>query len=100
MSARFRTQPERLTAEQLGALERTNAEFRRVNYQSAHIKKPEPIEIPRPDYDLIEQAFLRWPMFDEEKQQEVELCLLFLHTDEPREHYLFKGVPCFPKDEL
>lgn len=94
---RFRVRHEDIPPDQADALRRTREEFHRVNHRFD--RELLNIEIPRRDFDLVLAAFSDWPMEDMDTGEKYTSHVVFIKTEfKDREHLLFKGVACFPRD--
>lgn len=61
------------------------------------------LTLPRDQWELIESFFAHRPVRDTYSDGSHEDSIdniVFRFSQEPREHFLFKGVPCFPDDAL
>jgi hypothetical protein len=50
-------------------------------------------ELPATEFDRVRELFTRWPMLDESQNRVVNGYQVFVSSDEPREHLMFKGEP-------
>ena len=96
---RIRVRWEDVPADQQEAIMRTQAEFHRVN--SRMNEAPKDIIIPRADWLLVYAAFDDWPRENLTTGERWSGNVHFIKTALwPQEHFLFKGVACFPDETL
>ncbi len=89
--------PRPLSELEVAAVNLAHLEFKRVNYDGKDFTwEPVPITLQRKVWDTVQEAFSHWPTWLE--GEPVVCHKVFCFANEPREHFLFKGVCCFPEE--